>query len=78
MSSYQLRAASVIRHVAFSKHDSGNHVLMMTHSGMVCAFKSHDDPRQAPTELYTFRQAVKMVYECFQSNYIYVYDVLRL
>jgi hypothetical protein len=55
MSAYSLQVTSAIRHVDFSKHEYGNHVLVLTNSGMIQAFKSHEDPRQAPTEWFTLR-----------------------
>jgi hypothetical protein len=44
MSAYSLQVTSAIRHV-----------LVLTNSGMIQAFKSHEDPRQAPTEWFTLR-----------------------
>jgi hypothetical protein len=59
MSLYRLEFPSAIRHVAFSRHDAGNHLLVLTNRGVICGFfRNPADAEGIHQERYTFGQVI--------------------
>lgn len=53
---YRLEFPSAVRHVAFSRHNAGNHLLVLTNRGIVYGFfRNSADTQGIPEERYTLR-----------------------